>query len=300
MTTIDFYTHCADPLDVAARLVVKAWGQHGARARADAGRRGNGRARPLAVAGCRRPASCRIAGSERRCAAETPIVVDHALEHQGPAAVLINLHPSPPPFFSRFERLVEIVGRRRSRRPRPAASAGSSTRSAATRCARTTCPDGAEPMPTARELLEQADALMRRNRALADAEAAAAGPRRTTTSRSSPRRSTRRPPGASTAAPRAVASLDDVPELTDAVEEIEAPSILEPSADDELSRWLEIDRGEKSVTGPAPDSIVVVPAALRPPRDRRDRHPTPAPEATSRPRGCRRCSRRSRPRPARR
>mgnify|MGYP003407006044 CR=1 FL=1 len=29
-------------------------------------------------------------------------------------------------------------------------------------------------MPTARELLEQADALMRRNRALADAEAAAA------------------------------------------------------------------------------------------------------------------------------
>ena len=24
--------------------------------------------------------------------------------------MLINLHPSPPPFFSRFERLVEIVG----------------------------------------------------------------------------------------------------------------------------------------------------------------------------------------------
>jgi len=37
-------------------------------------------------------------------------VVDHALEHQGPAAVLINLHASPPPFFSRFERLIEIIG----------------------------------------------------------------------------------------------------------------------------------------------------------------------------------------------
>ena len=29
MTTIDFYTHCADPLQVAARLVAKAWAQHG-------------------------------------------------------------------------------------------------------------------------------------------------------------------------------------------------------------------------------------------------------------------------------
>jgi DNA polymerase III subunit chi len=43
-------------------------------------------------------------------AAETPVLVDHALTHEGPAAVLVNLHPSPPPFFSRFERLVEIIG----------------------------------------------------------------------------------------------------------------------------------------------------------------------------------------------
>ncbi len=50
---------------------------------------------------------CRIG---HRLAAETPIWIDHALEHQGPAAVLINLHASPPPFFSRFERLAEIVG----------------------------------------------------------------------------------------------------------------------------------------------------------------------------------------------
>ena len=43
-------------------------------------------------------------------AAETPIVVDHALAHEGAAAVLINLHRETPPFFSRFERLVEIIG----------------------------------------------------------------------------------------------------------------------------------------------------------------------------------------------
>ena len=38
------------------------------------------------------------------------MLVDHALTHDGPAAVLVNLHPSPPPFFSRFERLVEVIG----------------------------------------------------------------------------------------------------------------------------------------------------------------------------------------------
>src|SRR5579862_7783555 len=50
---------------------------------------------------------CRLA---HRLASETPIIVDEAAEHQGPAAVLINLHPEFPPFFRRFERLAEIVG----------------------------------------------------------------------------------------------------------------------------------------------------------------------------------------------
>ncbi len=45
-----------------------------------------------------------------RWRAETPIWVDHVAEHPGPATVLINLDPAPPPFFSRFERLAEIVG----------------------------------------------------------------------------------------------------------------------------------------------------------------------------------------------
>jgi DNA polymerase-3 subunit chi len=42
-------------------------------------------------------------------AAETPIWIDERLEHAGPAAVLLNLHAEPPPFFSRFERLAELV-----------------------------------------------------------------------------------------------------------------------------------------------------------------------------------------------
>ena len=50
---------------------------------------------------------CRLGSA---VASETPILVDDALEHAGPAAVLVNLHRDPPPFFSRFERLAEIVG----------------------------------------------------------------------------------------------------------------------------------------------------------------------------------------------
>jgi DNA polymerase-3 subunit chi len=109
VTTIDFYTHCADRLGVAARLVAKAWSQHGT-------------VRVLTPDPeftvefgsllWRTPPTgflphCRLASP---LAADTPIVVDHALAHEGPAAVLINLHRDPPPFFSRFERLVEIIG----------------------------------------------------------------------------------------------------------------------------------------------------------------------------------------------
>jgi DNA polymerase-3 subunit chi len=109
MTSIDFYTHCGDCHDVAARIVAKAFAAHGS-------------VRVLTVD---LPATdeldrrlwlwpatsflphCRLRSP---LAAETPILVDHALEHQGPAEVLINLQPTPPPFFSRFARLVEIVG----------------------------------------------------------------------------------------------------------------------------------------------------------------------------------------------
>jgi DNA polymerase-3 subunit chi len=109
VTTIDFYTHCADRLDVAAKLVAKAWAQNGSVRVLTSGEALTAQLDGLLW---RVPATgflphCRLGSA---LAAETPIVVDHALQHDGPAAVLINLHPSPPPFFSRFERLVEIVG----------------------------------------------------------------------------------------------------------------------------------------------------------------------------------------------
>lgn len=43
-------------------------------------------------------------------AAETPVIVDHATEPLIHDDLLLNLSPSHPPFFSRFKRLIEIVG----------------------------------------------------------------------------------------------------------------------------------------------------------------------------------------------
>jgi DNA polymerase-3 subunit chi len=109
MTSIDFYTHVADRLEVAARLVAKAFAQHGSvrvltpdPATTDALDRALWLKPATGFLPHCRPQSAR--------AAETPIWIDHAPEHDGAAVVLINLQPSPPPFFSRFERLAEIVG----------------------------------------------------------------------------------------------------------------------------------------------------------------------------------------------
>lgn len=110
MTTIDFYTGAEDPVDVAARIVAKAWQQHGRvrvltpdRATTDALDRRLWVAPPTAFV-----PHCRLSSP---LAAETPVLLDDLLEHDGPACVLVNLHPEPPPFFSRFERLADIVGR---------------------------------------------------------------------------------------------------------------------------------------------------------------------------------------------
>jgi len=110
MTTIDFYTHVDDRLDVAAKIVAKALAQHGhVRVLTPDAATTDALDRRLWM----QPAigflpHCRLRSAH---AAETPVIVDDVLEHEGPATVLVNLHPEPPPFFSRFERLAEIVGR---------------------------------------------------------------------------------------------------------------------------------------------------------------------------------------------
>jgi len=108
LTQIDFYTHVAQPLKLAARIIAKAYRTHGTvrvltpdPATTQALDRLLWMDPPLSFL-----PHCRM---DSAVAGETPIWIDERLEHSGPAAVLVNLHPEPPPFFSRFERLAELV-----------------------------------------------------------------------------------------------------------------------------------------------------------------------------------------------
>ncbi len=108
MTQIDFFTHVAQPLKLAARIIAKAYRTHGSvRVLAPDAETAHALDRLLWLDP---PLSflphCRM---DSAIASETPIWIDERLEHRGPAAVLLNLHPEPPPFFSRFERLAEVV-----------------------------------------------------------------------------------------------------------------------------------------------------------------------------------------------
>ncbi len=118
-------------------------------------------------------------------------------------------------------------------------------------------------MPTARELLDQADALMRRNRAdaiddipvLTEAVPAVQLPRAIRT-RASP----------------ADEGPDSVPVLTENIDvvevEDETTTVGGEAVEGEPSAWLEFEDGEPSVIGDAPDSIAIVPPVrLRPPPD---------------------------------
>ncbi|MEO6565538.1 MAG: hypothetical protein ABIO63_05840 [Casimicrobiaceae bacterium] len=109
-------------------------------------------------------------------------------------------------------------------------------------------------MPTARELLEQADALMRRNRADANddipvlTEAVPA---------------VDLPSAFRTRVPAAVEGPDSVPLLTDSIDVVEVEdedaTVGRETIEGEPSAWLEFADGETSVIGDAPDSIAIVP-----------------------------------------
>jgi hypothetical protein len=148
-------------------------------------------------------------------------------------------------------------------------------------------------MPTARELLEQADALMRRNRQQAERpprEPAAQGPRSiapTLVVSPAPLPShAPEPVPHAAASPKdedagipvledAVAAAgDDVPVLTDAVDEIE---VAAPDVDEgEASDWLTPPAEDESVLGPSPPSVAVVPPATLAAAPRPHREATPA------------------------
>ena len=108
MTSISFYTHAPDKLSIARQLVAKAWGQ---------------KLNVLVYA----PDEATAASFDRllwtqpalsfvpHCrdssplAASTPVIIGENADALPSADVLINLGNEPPPVFSRFERLMEIV-----------------------------------------------------------------------------------------------------------------------------------------------------------------------------------------------
>ena len=110
MTRIDFYFEAEDKLQVACRLSAKAAQQ---------------KLRVLIYASDEAQAQIidkllwtwQATGFLPHCmtnsplAAQTPVLITHDPEDTPHDEVLLNLHSAWPPAFSRFQRLVEIVGR---------------------------------------------------------------------------------------------------------------------------------------------------------------------------------------------
>jgi DNA polymerase-3 subunit chi len=109
VTQIDFYTHAANPLSVAVRLIEKAWERKlpvWVRSRDEAG------ARELSQLLWTNSQLSFIPHclSTDPLALDTPVVIDAEAREPTSDQILINLHPDRPDYFSRFHRLLEVVG----------------------------------------------------------------------------------------------------------------------------------------------------------------------------------------------
>lgn len=108
MTQVDFYTHVENKLHTACRLCAKALTQ-GARILVytpDAET-----ARELDRLLWTTPATGFVphCGPEDARAAVTPVIVSASSDPLPHDDVLLNLHPEVPIFFSRFQRVIEVV-----------------------------------------------------------------------------------------------------------------------------------------------------------------------------------------------
>jgi DNA polymerase III subunit chi len=108
MTQIDFYTNVTDKLGTACRIIAKAYGL-----------------KHRVVICCTDAESARqidrllwttpATGFMPHCAASsplaagTPVIIDHGEAEPVHDELLLNLRNEWPPFFARFERLIELV-----------------------------------------------------------------------------------------------------------------------------------------------------------------------------------------------
>ncbi len=110
MTEILFYTHADNKLQTACQLTSKALAR-GMRVMlwtADAAATEHLDRLLWSVPSTGFVPHCR---RDDRLAPVTPVIIDHQAEPLVHDQVLVNLCEALPPFFSRFQRLVEIVGR---------------------------------------------------------------------------------------------------------------------------------------------------------------------------------------------
>lgn len=145
-------------------------------------------------------------------------------------------------------------------------------------------------MASARELLEQADALMKRNRSAQGDDI----PLLTDSVSTVPEAQVLRGRGALARGGVPLPSTpvpdegDSIPTLRDSIDDDARDEVL-PEEGGEPSDWLQRDAGEPSITGDVPDSILVVPPADDPDADDEPRFapsqapvtPTIAPEAVT-------------------
>ncbi len=118
MTTIEFYTGVANPVLAAHRLALKVFA---AKRRLRIATPDEAITQSLDRMLWEQPEDGFIphVGLASSVSSLTPVIVDHTIDHEGVADVLINLCETPPKYFARFERLIEIVGR-----DEPSAKAG--------------------------------------------------------------------------------------------------------------------------------------------------------------------------------
>jgi DNA polymerase-3 subunit chi len=108
MTEIIFYSHAADKLAVARQLAAKAWGQ---KLNVLIYAPDQAVATTIDRLLWTQPALSFVphCHDDHPLAAVTPVIIGERADSLPSADVLINLGMEPPPIFSRFDRMVEIV-----------------------------------------------------------------------------------------------------------------------------------------------------------------------------------------------
>ena len=110
MTRIDFYFEAADKLQVACRLSAKA-AQQQLRVLIYTADEAHAQRIDRLLWTWQATGFLPHCMTKSQLAGQTPVLITHDPEDTPHDEVLLNLHHAWPPAFSRFQRLVEIVGR---------------------------------------------------------------------------------------------------------------------------------------------------------------------------------------------